>query len=111
MDVDPPSPPPQDAPAVVAVRARRLSRRAAPMIGAGVMIFAATEYLAAAFMARHPYTVTLPASWLVLFGLAAMLVLAGAVAFAVRHWVAPARRLASELNEAREGELPIEHVG
>jgi diguanylate cyclase (GGDEF)-like protein len=48
---------------------------------------------------------------LVLIALTGLLMLAGAAAFAVRHWTLPARRLAAEVGEARAGELPIERVG
>jgi diguanylate cyclase (GGDEF)-like protein len=71
------------------------------------MGFAGVEYAAAALLARHPYTVTLPLSLLALLGLAVLLLAAGGAVFVVRHYRHPVVRLAAAIAEARDGELAL----
>src|SRR3982750_3737684 len=94
---------------VVWTRAR-WGRRTVVGVGMGVMIFAGTEYLAAALLERHPFMVTLPVSLLALIGLTGVLLGAGGVVYLARHWWWPLRRLRAAVEEARAGRLAIEQV-
>src|SRR4051794_32647887 len=102
----PPPPPPPIVSATDTPRAR-FGRRAIFGTCAAVMVFAGTEYLAAALLKHHPYSVDVPASLLALVALTVALLAAGAVVFVWRHWRSPSRRMLTAIEEARAGSLPI----
>jgi diguanylate cyclase (GGDEF)-like protein len=75
-----------------------------------VAVFGATDYLAATFLKRAPFTLRTPLSVVALVGVALMLA-AGAVAVHLRqHWKSPLTRLRKALEEAVEGQLLIEEL-
>jgi diguanylate cyclase (GGDEF)-like protein len=73
-----------------------------------VVIFGASEFVAARYLAHQLYTVQIPLSVLGLVLLTAGLLVAGAVLHFVSHWRRQVIRLRRALEEALNGELPIE---
>lgn len=85
-------------------------RRGASLVCAGAALFAATEYLAAAWLNKNPYIVRIPLGLLVLLGVAGVLIIAGALVRAVYHWIKPVSSLRRALEEIRNGKLAIDQL-
>jgi diguanylate cyclase (GGDEF)-like protein len=85
-----------------------LRRKALLWACAFVAVFGATEFIAARYLAHQLYTVQIPLSVLGLVLLTAGLLVAGSILHFVANWRRQVTRLRRALEEALNGELPIE---
>jgi len=107
-----PAPPTHAQPALAPRRSRLRRKYLVIAICSGAVVFTASDYLAAIFLARDPYTLNLrlPVSLVALVVLVGLLIIGGAIVHFVRQWRRPLERVRVTLEQSLADELPVDEI-